>query len=115
MCLSCFLADMAMHAQSGMSTRSSSKRGVGKNCQMSNSEKDICSELKYLSMRICRDFKVLCLIFPKVSDNIKIDLVCLVDRDEGIHPILTETLMEAGTQAVDNIFLKVTLRITHQQ
>jgi len=39
----------------------------------------------------------------------------LVDRDEGIHPILTETLMEAGTQAVDNIFLKVTWRLTHQQ
>lgn len=118
MCLSCFLTDMAMHAQSGMSTRSSSKRGVGKNCQMSNSEKDICSELKYLkylSMRICTDCKVLCLTFLKVSDNIKIDLVRLVDRSEGIHPILTETLMEAGTQAVDNIFLKVTLRLTHQQ
>ena len=102
---------MAMHAQSGMSTRSSSKRRMGKNCQMSNSEKDICSELKYFSMRICTYCKVLCLIFLKVSDNLKIDLVRLVDRDDGIHPILTETLMEAGTQAVDNIFLKVILRL----
>lgn len=87
---------------------------MGKNCQISNSEKDICSKLKDFSMRVSTACKMLS-FFLKVSDNLKIDLVRLVDRDEGIHPILTETLMEAGTQAVDNIFLKVTRRLTHQQ
>ena len=34
-----------------------------------------------------------------------------MDRDEGIHPILTNILIEAVTQAVDNTFLKVILRL----
>ena len=56
----------------------------------------------------------MCLIFLQVPDLLVIDLVRLLDRDEGIHPILSETLMEAGTRAVDNIILKVILRLTHQ-
>lgn len=47
-----------------------------------------------------------------MPDQSKIELVHLLERVESIHPILTEALMEAATQAVDNIFLKVQFRLT---
>ena len=43
----------------------------------------------------------------QVPDKFKIDLVCLLEEHENIHPILTEALMEAGTLAIDNMFSKV--------
>ena len=53
-CVSYHFADMAMHPRSGMSIRSSSKRGMAKDCHDSDSKKDVCSELMYCKMRAMR-------------------------------------------------------------
>jgi len=47
----------------------------------------------------------------EVPDNLKFDLVCLLEGHEDIHTILTDALMEAGTKAIDNILSKVNIHL----